>query len=153
MPTGALRMGTMDAEIIQDSFAYLSPVMSEVAERFYERLFAREPRLRALFPIDMKPQRDHFVAAIGSVVGHAHDLKEIEAVLLAMGARHVRYGAKAEQYAMICDELVAALGEKSEQENPGSWTPETGAAWHRALTAVSATMQRGAAEAKGTASA
>lgn len=146
-------MGMSDAEIIQDSFVYLSPVMHGVAERFYDRLFAREPRLRAMFPIDMKPQRDHFVAAIGAVVGHAHDLKQIEAPLLAMGERHVRYGAKPDQYVMICDELVGALGEKAEEENPGAWTAETTAAWKRAMMAVSAIMIRGAGGAKGYASA
>lgn len=142
-----------DAELIQDSFAYLSPVMAEVVDRFYERLFAREPRLRALFPIDMKSQKEHFVAAIGAVVGHAHDLSEIEPALRDMGGRHVKYGARPELYKIVNEELVSALGDLAEQESPGSWTPEIAGAWSEALTRVSAIMQRGASNASGAASA
>lgn len=142
-----------DAELIQDTFAHIAPAMHEVADRFYDRLFARQPRLRALFPDDMKSQKDHFVAAIAAVVGHAHDLREIDQTLRDMGARHVRYGATPELYDVVGAEFVAAVGEVSERECPGSWTAPTAAAWTRTLDAVAAAMLRGASDAKGHASA
>lgn len=142
-----------DAELIQDTFADISPAMHVVADRFYDRLFARQPRLRALFPDDMKVQKDHFVAAIGAVVGHAHDMGAIEQTLRDMGARHIRYGATPELYDVVCGELVAAVGEIAEQENPGSWGAPTAAAWSRTMAAVAAAMLRGAGDAKGSASA
>lgn len=142
-----------DAELIQDAFAHVSPAMHEVAERFYQRLFARQPRLRALFPDDMKSQADHFAAAIAAVVGHAHDLSEIDHTLRDMGARHVRYGATPELYDLVSAELVGAVGEVSEREQPGSWTPAVAAAWARTLNAVAAAMLRGAEGARGHASA
>lgn len=140
-----------DAELIQDSFASLSPVMHEVADRFYDRLFAAHPRLRALFPADMKVQKDHFVAALGTAVGHAHDLGAIEQPLREMGARHIRYGATPDLYRVIAAELVGAVGDIAHRE-AADWTPDHARAWARTIDAISAAMLRGA-HGSGTASA
>jgi hemoglobin-like flavoprotein len=141
-----------DAELIQDSFAALAPVMHEVVDRFYDRLFAAQPRLRALFPPDMKVQKDHFIAALGTAVGHAHDLAAIETPLREMGARHIRYGATPDLYRVVSAELVGAVGDIARRESPDDSTPDHPRAWARTVDAIAAAMLRGTSG-SGTASA
>ena len=75
-----------NAQIIRDSFALLAPHAGKLMDRFYERLFARAPQVRSMFPADMTKQKAHLAAAVGLVVKHADNLAALEKPLLDMGA-------------------------------------------------------------------
>lgn len=132
-----------NAQIIRDSFALIAPHAAKLMDRFYERLFARAPQVRAMFPADMSKQKAHLAAAVGLVVKHADNLAALEKPLMEMGARHVAYGAKPEHYPVVRDEMLGAI-----QDVAGSaWTPAIGKAWGEALNAVAQVMIRGAEQA------
>jgi hemoglobin-like flavoprotein len=63
-------------------------------------------------------------------------------MLEAMGRRHVAYGTRDEHYDTVQTALLQAL----EETLGPAYTPETRTAWTDALTFVSETMKRGAAE-------
>ncbi|MBY0113074.1 MAG: hypothetical protein K2Y21_09645 [Phycisphaerales bacterium] len=132
--------GSQNAQVIRDSFALIAPHAPKLMDRFYERLFARAPQVRAMFPQDLSKQKAHLAAAVGLVVKHADNLGALEKPLMEMGARHVGYGAKPEHYPIVRDEMLGAI-----QDVAGpAWTPAIGHAWGEALNAVAAAMIRGA---------
>ncbi len=54
--------------LVRDSFAAVAPRAEEAAAAFYERLFALDPALRAMFPADLAGQRRKLVAALAAAV-------------------------------------------------------------------------------------
>ncbi|SHJ90557.1 Hemoglobin-like flavoprotein [Pseudonocardia thermophila] len=86
----------------------------ELAEVFYEELFAMEPRLRAVFPHDLSGQMykmtEMLLAAITGLT--EPDLSQLEARLHELGRRHFfRYGVEPWQYTYIGHALVRAVRE------------------------------------------
>jgi hemoglobin-like flavoprotein len=143
-PSNSTPPSTANSQIIRDSFALLAPHAGKLMDRFYERLFARAPQVRSMFPADMTKQKAHLAAAVGLVVKHADNLAALEKPLLDMGARHVNYGAKAEHYPIVRDEMLGAIKDVAGPV----WTPAIHAAWSEALNAVAAVMIRGAEQAE-----
>lgn len=135
-------MNTAQARRITDSFALVAPRAAAIVDRFYERLFAKAPGVRAMFPEDMTTQKQHLLAAVGLVVKNAPRLEALEKPLMAMGARHVGYGAKNEHYPVVRDTLLETLAEFA----GGAWTPPVAEAWTTALNTVAGFMIRGAEE-------
>ena len=129
---------------IRSSFELLSPMGNELIDTFYQFLFAAAPSVRALFPSEMKAQKDHLLAAVGLVVKHADNLPSLDAALMEMGARHVKYGARPEHYPVVRDNMIAALSQTAGQ----AWNAQLAADWTTALNAVAAAMIKGAEQAQ-----
>jgi hemoglobin-like flavoprotein len=95
---------------------------------FYARLFEVDPGLRALFKTDLQDQGHTLMAMLRLCIDTLDDPAELAYGLRSLGAKHVAYGAKTEDYGTVCDALVwtmrEGLGEK--------WNEET----ERALSAV-----------------
>lgn len=125
---------------IRASFEALAPKGEQLMDAFYTKLFETAPGLRSLFPADMKKQKGHLLAAVGLVVKNADKLGALEGPLMEMGARHVKYGAKAEHYPVVGRTMIAAL---SATAGP-LWNAELEADWSAALGFVASTMIRGA---------
>ena len=107
---------------------------------FYEALFARYPGVRVLFPSDMRAQEGKLFDSLKTVVEHLEDAPEIRKTLMELGRRHVRYGAKAEHYPIVCALLLESMAKFAGQE----WTADLAAEWSQALRIVGDTMIRGA---------
>jgi len=105
-------------------------------ELFYERLFRRAPTVRPLFPADMADQRRKLVETLAFVVQHLRSPDEVLPRLRALGASHLKYGARPEHYPVVCEELVAAMGEVAGD----AWDAEIERDWKNALHLVSAAM-------------
>ncbi|MBM3222465.1 MAG: hypothetical protein FJZ47_01485 [Candidatus Tectomicrobia bacterium] len=58
--------------VVQSSFAKLAPRASQVAARFYARLFTLDPTLRRLFPDDLHAQGVKLMQALSLVVSSLH---------------------------------------------------------------------------------
>ncbi len=135
-------MNTEQALRLTESFALVAPRAEAIVDRFYERLFAKAPGVRGMFPKDMTTQKQHLLAAVGLVAKNAARLESLEKPLMEMGARHVGYGAKNEHYPVVRDTLLETLAEFA----GGAWTSPVAEAWTTALNTVAGFMIRGAEE-------
>jgi hemoglobin-like flavoprotein len=88
----------------------------------------------------MTALQGHFEAALALVIRNLEDIAVLEDSLRNLGAQHVQWGAKPEDYFIMRDALVRAIREASR-----SWTDELEADWRSAITAIVVPMLQGAA--------
>ena len=125
---------------LRHSFAEVSAQPRALAARFYEELFTAAPRLRPLFPADMTSLQGHFEAALALVIRNLEEVTALHDSLRDLGAAHVRWGAKPEDYFIVRDAIVRAIRSAST-----AWTDELEGDWRRAITAIAVPMLQGAA--------
>jgi len=125
---------------IRSSFAEISGEPRALAGRFYAELFAAAPQLRSLFPVDLTSLQGHFEAALALVVRNLEEMRTLEQPLRDLGAQHVHWGAKPEDYAIVREALIRAIRLSS-----AGWTDTVEADWRRAITAIAVPMLQGAA--------
>jgi hemoglobin-like flavoprotein len=122
--------------LVQSSFAKVLPIADTAASLFYEDLFRRDPRLRALFKEDMADQRRKLMAMIGTAVANLDNWATIAPAVAALGERHAAYGAKIEDYDTVGKALIATL-----QKGLGdAFTPAVKEAWLACYAAVATEM-------------
>ncbi len=126
--------------LVKASYAAVSARPRALAARFYEELFAKAPGLRPLFPADLTNLQGHFEAAIALVVRNLEEMRALEASLRDLGAQHVHWRARPEDYLTARDALVAAVGAMSP-----SWDETIERHWRDAVTAIIVPMLEGAA--------
>lgn len=83
----------------------------DFAERFYAKLFAEAPQLRALFRGDIADQARKLTASLDVVVQNLEDPAANAAMLAELGRRHVGHGARPEHYDVVVRLLVDAMAE------------------------------------------
>jgi hemoglobin-like flavoprotein len=125
---------------LEASFQRISARGDEFTERFYRRLFDAQPGLRAMFPEDMSVQKKKLLDSLRVVIAHLHTPAQVRAQLEELGRAHARYGVKPDQYPIVCEMLVAAMGD----ESGGEWTAELNDDWSSAIRLVSEIMLEGA---------
>jgi hemoglobin-like flavoprotein len=125
---------------IRSSFAEIAGEPRALAGRFYAELFAAAPQLRALFPADLTSLQGHFEAALALVIRNLEEMRTLEQPLRDLGAQHVRWGAKPEDYVLVREALVRAIRLSSP-----AWTDIIETDWRRAITAIAVPMLQGAA--------
>ncbi len=125
---------------IRRSFAEISGEPRALAGRFYTELFAAAPQLRGLFPADLTSLQGHFEAALALVIRNLEEMRTLEQPLRDLGAQHVRWGAKPEDYVLVREALIRAIRLSS-----AAWTDVIEADWRRAITAIAVPMLQGAA--------
>ncbi|WP_243717464.1 globin domain-containing protein [Actinomadura sp. KC345] len=103
---------------------------------FYGRLFAREPRMRALFPPAMGTQHDRFFHALTRIVWSQDSPEELTRHLGALGRDHRKYGVLREHYPAVETALIATVRTFAADV----WTAEAEDAWTRAYRSAAATM-------------
>ena len=135
---------SLDLEALETSFDLVAPRGEELMDEFYARLFAAAPGVRTLFPRDMETQKAMLLSALVLLRKSLRDLDAIVPTLRTLGARHVAYGAKPEQYPVVGSVLIESMAAIAGQ----AWTPEYEQAWGEAFEIVAGTMLQGAAEAE-----
>ena len=125
---------------VRDSFREVSAQPRTLAARFYEELFTVTPALRPLFPRDLTSLQGHFESALALVLKNLEDVTVLQESLRDLGAQHVQWGAKPDDYFLVRDALVRAIHSAS-----ASWTDELEADWRAAITAIAVPMLQGAA--------
>ncbi len=118
--------------LVQNSFAKVAPIADSAALLFYEDLFRRNPRLRALFKQDMTEQRQKLMSMLGTAVANLRQWDKIATAVQALGKRHVAYGVEPADYDTVGDALIATL-EKGLAED---FTAEVRDAWIACYTAI-----------------
>ena len=126
--------------LIKVSYAHVSATPRQLAGRFYEELFAASPNLRRLFPADLTVLQGHFEAALALVVRNLEEMSALHSSLRDLGAQHVHWGARPEDYVTAREALVAAIGSLAP-----SWDQAIERHWRAAITAIVVPMIEGAA--------
>ena len=131
-----------DIVLVQASFARLVPMQDAAADLFYDRLFALTPKLRELFPSDLRDQKRKLMQMIATAVGGLNRLDKIIPAVKALGARHSGYGVTEADYAIVGEALLWTLDRGLGE----GFTPEVRSAWAKVYGVIAATMQAGATE-------
>ena len=125
---------------VKRSYAALPAAGRQLSGRFYEALFTAEPSLRARFPADLTTLQGHFEAALALVVRNLNDVGSLQEALRDLGAQHVHWGARPEDYVTAREALVSAIGGLA-----ADWDADLERHWRDAITAIVVPMLEGAA--------
>jgi NAD(P)H-flavin reductase/hemoglobin-like flavoprotein len=140
-PKRGLSEPAVDA--VRSTFAIVAEAGDAVPGYFYGQLFARRPRLRALFPPAMDHQRDRLVGALVRIVESLTTPDEMAAYLAQLGRDHRKYGVDPAMYEAVGAALLATLRRFA---GP-AFTPAAEQAWLDAYVAISTLMIQAADEA------
>ncbi len=120
------------------SFRGVNP--SLIADIFYTKLFADNPRLRKMFPDNMNDQYKKLMDMLTSIVIRLDSLEEMGAELELMARQHVGYGVKPRHYDLVGNALLWTL----EQSLGGAWNKELKDAWAACYTLLANKMMMAA---------
>jgi len=95
--------------LVRASFARVVPIQSAAADLFYDRLFAISPKLRELFPADLRGQKRKLMQMISTAVGGLNNLNQLVPPVKTLGARHSGYGVTTEHYRLVGEALLWTL--------------------------------------------
>jgi len=123
-------------DLVQSSFARISPIADTAASLFYARLLEIAPEVRPLFRRDMKEQGRKLTTALGLVVKGLKNLDAILPAIRSLAVRHVVYGVRAEHYPPVGEALLWTL----EQRLGPDFTSEVREAWLEAYAILSGAM-------------
>jgi hemoglobin-like flavoprotein len=138
----SIRVDNAAATRLRASYALFLADGSRLAAIFYAKMFERYPGVRPLFKADIRAQEEKLMDSLRAVVQHAEAPDGLRAELQAMGARHVKYGAKPEHYPLVCGLLLECMADAA----GSAWTTQLAAEWEQALQIVSDIMLEGAAQ-------
>lgn len=128
--------------LVRQGFDCIAPTAETVGLAFYDRLFALDPSLRALFRGDIRTQVGHLMAALGMVVRSLDDLAPVLGRIQALGRRHVGYGVQPRHFATVGAAFLATL----EAGLGDAFTPDARAAWTHAYETLAGAMVAAMAE-------
>jgi hemoglobin-like flavoprotein len=133
-------MTPTEKSLVQKTFAQVAPIADEAAALFYGRLFELDPKLKALFKIDMREQGRKLMQVLTFAVNKLDALDELVPAVEALGKRHVVYGVKDADYDTVGAALLWTLG----QGLGPAFTPEVKAAWTTVYGVLASTMKTAA---------
>ncbi|MEG4854378.1 pentapeptide repeat-containing protein [Microcoleus sp. B5-D4] len=128
-------------DVLESSFAKITPRADEFAASFYENLFIAHPEYKPLFAnIEIEKQQKKLINALVLVVENLRSPEALGPVLNALGGRHIGYGVIPKYYGPVGDALLMAF----EQYLQEDWTPEVKRAWTDAYRTITGLMLKGA---------
>jgi len=125
---------------IRASYEEVAARPRQLASRFYEELFTASPKLRPLFPGELTSLQGHFEAAVALVIRNLDDVRALREPLRKLGAQHVHWGARPEDYVAAREALIGAV-----RALAAKWNGTLEQHWRTAITAIIVPMLEGAA--------
>jgi hemoglobin-like flavoprotein len=125
---------------VRSSYAEVAAQPRQLASRFYEELFTAAPNLRPLFPSDLTSLQGHFEAALALVIRNLDEMRALRESLRQLGAQHVHWGARPEDYVAAREALIAA-----NRSLAPVWNDTLEQHWRTAITSIVVPMLEGAA--------
>lgn len=126
-----------DLDILRETLELTLARDDSFPTRFYQRLFADHPEVRALFHRNSPgAQNKMFAQKLTAVIDHLDDPAWLRRELPDLRAHHERYGVTAEMYPWVGDALIATVREACGDR----WTSETERAWTEAYASLVATI-------------
>jgi nitric oxide dioxygenase len=117
-------------DVVRATASVVAAHANEITARFYPRMFAAHPELLRVFNQGNQATGEQSKALAGSVVAYAVQLIDPDApsfdhVMRRIAYKHVSLGIRPEQYTIVGEHLLAAVGEVLGD----AVTPEIAAAW------------------------
>ncbi|MEV5703615.1 globin domain-containing protein [Actinoallomurus sp. NPDC052274] len=128
--------------MIKEIYALIEPNAEKSIAYFYGRLFAENPRLRALFPSSMAAQRHRMFDALSQITASLDNPQTFSGFLTRLGREHRKFGIAPAHYDAMGRALLATL----RAYGGGSWTAEMEAAWTAMFDTAAAIMIQAAEE-------
>ncbi len=117
--------------LIRSQFALLKGAEDIFAVAFYARLFELAPAVRPMFPTDIKEQSRKLSMTLAFAINSLDRPETLRPVVTALGARHLGYGAKLDQFGLVgvalLDTLARTLGEAFDFRAMEAWGAAYGA--------------------------
>ncbi len=129
--------------LVQNSFQKVIPIADTAVDIFYTELFALDPSLKKIFPVDqaaMNSQKNKLRDMLVAAVNGLSQIDKLVPVLQDLGKRHVGYQVKADHYDTVGTALIIALGKGLGPD----FTPEVKSAWVETYTLMSNVMKKAA---------
>ncbi len=126
--------------LVTESWNKVLPIKETAAELFYGRLFEVYPEVKPYFKGDMKEQGAKLMTMLHTAVSSLDNLEGLIEPLKQLGARHVKYGVKNEDYDKVGDAFIWTL----EQGLGDDFNEEVRQAWLITYTTVATVMIEGA---------
>jgi len=133
MPT----VSKSDIEIVQRDWRKVERIADTAATLLYDRLFALDPSVRALFKNDLGEQKVKLIRMIGAAIHGLGDPELLMPILRHLGQKHERLGVRDEHYAIVGDALMATLRQGLGDE----FGPASEAAWTRVYGVLAQAMK------------
>jgi len=130
-------MNQHQIDLIKNSFNLMKPQAQQLVDTFYENLFKNKPEFRALFPAEMKDQKQKLLAALTLVVTSLEKLETILPAIQDLGRKHSQnYGVKTEDYSVVGATLLQSM----KSLLGSAFTDETESAWAGAYQVLAKVM-------------
>jgi hemoglobin-like flavoprotein len=129
-----------DIDIVRGDWEKVEAVADAAATLLYDRLFALDPQLRLLFPMDLEAQKRKAIGTLGVAIYGLSDPDVLFPILHLLGRKHVAFGVRAHHYATLASALIWTLRRSLGDAFDG----EHEAAWIHVYAVLAAHMQTGA---------
>jgi hemoglobin-like flavoprotein len=124
------------SQLLQSSWAQMSPHQEDIIHRFFQHLFKSSPELLPLFTNDIMVQSRQFAGMLNLIINGADQMETIAPSLDNLGKVHRERGIKKEQIQLMEDALIYTFGQELGKE----FTPELETAWRESYKAITKSM-------------
>jgi hemoglobin-like flavoprotein len=135
---GVMKLTPQQVELIRSTFALLEPKSGVAALAFFQRLFALDPRLRALISGDIDAEAEQLMTLLRAATTLADQPRALQAKFARDGSRLFHPSAGQENRAVVGEALLWSLGTTLGRE----FTTEARVAW-AALVAAATENEEG----------
>ncbi|MFL6057137.1 MAG: globin domain-containing protein [Actinoallomurus sp.] len=123
---------SLKPRVIKETYALIEPHGEKCVAYFYGRLFAENPRLRALFPSSMAAQRRRMFRALSQIAISLDNPETFTGFLARLGRDHRKFGIAPADYEAMGRAMLATLrtfaGQALTAEMEAAWTAMFGTA-------------------------
>jgi hemoglobin-like flavoprotein len=114
-----------ELEIVRSDWEKVERIADRAATLLYDRLFAIDPEVRMLFPLDMQEQKTKVMGMLGAAIYGLDDPDVLVPILRQLGRKHLRFGVRDHHYAALAGALNwtlrQGLGEAFDLEHAAAW--------------------------------
>lgn len=127
-----MQVDFQNLERIKSSFPLIFNHKSEIAARFYDRLFRDVPDVRPLFRADMSSQKEMLATVLTILAKASFEQHKVEEIVVRLARSHSALGISAAQFRLgevaLSEAVAEVVGDKME--------PDILAAWQTAIRRV-----------------
>lgn len=140
LPLSEAQATALDQQLILRLRVSLAELLSQgdrLAVTFHELLFARDPGLRRMFPIDLRHPRSELLETLAWIVLHLDRRDELLPAVRALGRRYASYGALQAHYPLVFETLIHAM----RQVAGDAWNDQLTEDWSISLDLIASHMR------------
>jgi len=130
-------MDARQVALVQQSFEKVAALGEQVADIFYNELFAIDPSLRSMFKGDMHEQKKKLLTTLAFVIRSLHTPEKILKPAQNLALKHVDYGVQPVHYTFVGNALLRTLKKGLGAE----YTSEVCDAWVEAFRTLARIMK------------